>query len=115
MTPRILHLDLDCFFVSVERRRDRTLRGRPVVVGADPREGAGRGVVCAASYEARRYGVTSAMPIGWAHRRCPRAVFLRPDGEAYSAASREVRAFLDERVPELVPASIELISKYDPI
>lgn len=104
---RILHLDMDCFFVSVERRRDPSLVGRPVVVGADPRGGSGRGVVCAASYEARRFGIHSAMPIQQAYRRCPGAVYLRPSGGVYGEASREVGAFLAERVPDLVQASID--------
>ncbi|HKG17785.1 MAG TPA: DNA polymerase IV, partial [Solirubrobacteraceae bacterium] len=82
----IAHLDLDAFYVSVELLRSPELRGRPVVVsGTGP-----RAVVTTASYEARRYGVGSAIPAARARRLCPQAVFLRPDFEAYRAYSRRV-------------------------
>jgi nucleotidyltransferase/DNA polymerase involved in DNA repair len=67
----ILHVDMDAFYAAVEQRDRPELRGRPVIVGADPRAGRGRGVVATASYEARRFGVTSAMPISQAWRLCP--------------------------------------------
>ena len=87
----ILHVDMDAFFASVEIRRRPELRGRPVIVG-----GGTRGVVSAASYEARRYGVRSAMPMSIALRQCPRAVVLPVDRAAYTAASQQVMAILGE-------------------
>jgi len=75
-SPTILHLDMDAFYAAVEQRDDPSLVGRPVIIGADPKEGRGRGVVSTASYEARRFGVRSAMPISQAFRACPQGVFL---------------------------------------
>jgi DNA polymerase-4 len=83
----ILHLDMDAFYASVEQRDHPELRGRPVIVGAPPTQ---RGVVCAASYEARRFGVRSAMPSITAGRLCPNGVFLRPRMEVYVAESRAI-------------------------
>lgn len=97
-------MDLDAFFASCEQRDQPAYRGRPVVVGARPGH---RGVVAAASYEARRYGIHSAMPIAEAHRRCPAAVYLRPDMAKYKQASREVFAVLETLAPEVEAASID--------
>src|SRR5437764_13101752 len=83
----IAHLDLDAFFAAVELHRRPDLRGRPLVVGGDPR---GRGVVSTASYEARKYGIRSAMSCSEALRRCPHAVFVRPDHTEYREWSRSV-------------------------
>ena len=104
MPRTVLHVDMDAFYASVEQRDRPELRGRPVVVGADPR---GRGVVSAASYEVRFYGVHSAMPIGRAARLCPHAVFLPVDMDKYAAVSRQVMAVLAAFTPLLEPVSID--------
>ncbi len=83
----ILHLDMDAFFASVEQRDDPQLRGQPVIVGAPPTQ---RGVVCAASYEARKFGVRSALPSATAGRLCPKGIFVRPRMDAYREESRRI-------------------------
>ena len=100
----ILHVDLDAFFASVEQRDRPELLGKPVIVGGDP---SGRGVVSAASYEARRFGVHSAMSLREAARRCPDGVFLPVDGRRYQQASREVMAILRRFTPQVEPISID--------
>src|SRR6266516_2735599 len=90
MPPRrIAHVDMDAFYVSVELLRRPELRGRPVVVATGTDPGA-RGVVMAASYEARKFGVHSALPLSIAHRRCPQAVLVARDMELYREVSRQV-------------------------
>src|SRR5262245_65832960 len=84
----ILHVDMDAFYASIEQLDDPGLKGRPVIVGADPRQGLGRGVVAACSYEARRFGVRSALPISRAWKFCPEGAFVRPRLERYVAVSR---------------------------
>ncbi len=83
----ILHVDMDSFYASVEVQRHPELRGKPVVVGADPKEGRGRGVACTCSYEARAFGIRSAMPVSQAWLLCPHAVFLPPDFDHYARIS----------------------------
>jgi len=107
MTRTILHVDLDAFYAAVEVRENVALRGQPVVVGADPRGGRGRGVVCAASYEARRYGIHSAMPISVAYRRCPSAVFLRPRMTLYAEVSTRFMTILERYTDCVEPLSID--------
>jgi DNA polymerase-4 len=97
--PTILHADLDAFFASVEQRDDPALRGRPVVVGG--------GVVMAASYEARAFGIRSAMGGGHARRLCPHVVVVRPRMEAYTEASRAVFAVFDDTTPLVEGLSID--------
>src|ERR1700759_2522775 len=80
----ILHLDMDAFYASVEQRDNPALRGKPLIVGAPPTQ---RGVVCAASYEARKFGVRSAMPSVTAKRLCPQGIFVRPRMELYRRES----------------------------
>ncbi len=103
-TAWIGHADLDAFFTSVEQRDRPELQGRPVVVGAQPGR---RGVVAAASYEARTYGIHSAMPISEAYRRCPDAVFLKPDGAKYARVSRQIFEILGGITPVVEPVSID--------
>ena len=107
ITRTILHVDLDAFYASVEAREHPDFRGVPVVVGADPRGGRGRGVVAAASYEARVFGIHSAMPISQAYRRCPHAVFVRPRGRLYAAVSRRFMAILHRYTDLVEPLSID--------
>src|SRR3989454_8219299 len=103
--PRaIVHVDMDAFYASVEQRDRPELRGRPVIVGADPK---GRGVVSAASYEARVFGVRSAMPIGKAARLCPDGVFLPVDMDKYVGASRQIMAILGDFSPLVEPVSVD--------
>jgi DNA polymerase IV len=94
----LAHLDLDAFFAAVEELEQPELRGRPLVVGGDPH---GRGVVATANYEARRFGIHSAMASAEALRRCPHAVFLRPNGSLYRRYSRRVWTAVREVVPTI--------------
>jgi DNA polymerase IV len=101
----ILHVDLDAFFAAVEQRDRPELRGKPVIVGGGgPND---RGVVSTASYEARVFGVRSAMPLRTAGRLCPHAIFLPVDGAKYQAVSREVMAVLRRFTPQVEPISID--------
>lgn len=100
----ILHVDMDAFFAAVELRDHPEYAGKPIVVGAPPNE---RGVVSTASYEARKYGIHSAMPSSEAYRLCPHAIFLPVDGPRYAAASRQVFAIFDRYTPYVEPLSID--------
>ena len=101
---RILHVDMDAFYASVEQRDDPSLKGRPVAVGGSP---AGRGVVAAASYEARAFGVRSAIPMARAVRLCPHLVIVRPDFSKYKAASQLVFGIFRAVTPLVEPLSLD--------
>ena len=101
---KIVHLDMDAFYASVEMRDDPALRGLPVAVGGSPE---GRGVVAAASYEARAFGVRSAMPMARALRLCPQLVIVRPDFAKYHEVSREVMAILRSCTDLVEPLSLD--------
>jgi DNA polymerase-4 len=101
---KIIHFDMDAFYASIEIRDDPALRGRPVIVGGPPNS---RGVVCTASYEARKYGVRSAMACAQAARLCPEAVFIRPNFEKYSSASQQIRAIFRKYTPLIQPLSLD--------
>jgi DNA polymerase-4 len=100
---KIVHIDMDAFYASVEQRDEPKLRGRPVVVAW---RGA-RSVVCAASYEARKFGVRSAMPALRAERLCPHAVFVPPDFSRYRAVSRQVREIFSRHTDLIEPLSLD--------
>ncbi len=106
--PRtILHVDMDAFYAAIEERDRPELRGKPVVIGADPRGGAGRGVVSTANYAARKFGVASAMPISTAYRLCPQGIFIPPDMAKYGAVSREIRTVFEAYTDLVEPISVD--------
>ena len=93
---KIIHLDMDAFYASVEQRDFPELRGKPLVVGGDPN---GRGVVAAASYEVRKFGVRSAMSCYEARKRCPEVLFVRPRFDVYRAVSADIRKIMHRLTP----------------
>ena len=101
---RILHCDMDCYYAAVHMRDDPSLAGKPLIVGGDPN---GRGVVASASYEARRFGIHSAMPASRAKRLCPSAVFIGPDFPRYRRESDKIFALYREVTPEVETVSLD--------
>ena len=100
---KILHIDMDAFYASVEQRDDPALRGKPVAVGS----AAARGVVAAASYEARAFGVRSALPSVTALRRCPDLIFVRPRFDVYKAVSQQIHAIFADYTHLIQPLSLD--------
>ena len=103
-TRKIIHIDMDAFFAAVEERDHPEYRGKPLVVGGNP---FGRGVVSTASYAARKFGIRSAMPAAQARRLCPQAIFVRPNFEKYSEASRIVMDILRQHTEAVEPMSLD--------
>src|ERR1700723_4609986 len=100
---KIIHVDMDAFYASVEQRDNPELRGKHIAVGGS-RE---RGVVAAASYEARKFGIRSAMPSVTAKRRCPDLIFVKPRFEVYKAVSQQIREIFAEHTPIIEPLSLD--------
>jgi DNA polymerase IV len=100
---KVIHIDMDAFFASVEQRDNPELRGKPVAVGGSLE----RGVVAAASYEARKFGVRSAMPSVTAHRRCPELILVKPRFDVYKQISSQIRAIFVEHTPVIEPLSLD--------
>lgn len=101
---KIIHIDMDCFFAAVEELDNPKLKGKPVAVGGSP---TGRGVLCTANYEARKYGVKSAMSSAEAIRRCPQLIFIRPRSKRYSEVSAIIREVFEEVTPQIQPLSLD--------
>src|SRR5207237_9420544 len=103
----ILHVDMDAFYASVEQLDHPEYKGRPVIVGADPKGGAGRGVVAACSYEARKFGLHSALPISRAWKLCPQGVYVRPRMKRYVEVSGHVMEVFRRYTDLVEPLSID--------
>lgn len=107
MTRAIIHVDMDAFYAAVEQRDHPAYKGRPVIVGADPKRGKGRGVVAACSYEARAFGIRSAMPISRAYHLCPHAIFLPVRMDHYEEVSEEILRIFRRYTDLVEPLSID--------
>ena len=104
---KIIHIDMDAFFAAVEIRDNPNLRGKPVIIGNDPRKTGGRGVVSTCSYEARVFGIHSAMSSKEAYERCPQAVFISGNYEKYTAVGQQIRAIFKRYTDNIEPMSID--------
>ncbi|MCK5146007.1 DNA polymerase IV [bacterium] len=107
MQRAIMHVDMDAFYASIEQRDNSKYRNKPVIVGADPKNGLGRGVVSAASYEARKFGIHSALPISRAFKLCPHGIFLPVRGSHYMSISRNIMKIFKYYTPILEPISLD--------
>ena len=103
MHRKIIHIDMDAFYASVEQRDDPSLRGKPLAVGGT----SGKGVIAAASYEARKFGVKSAMPVRVALRKCPNLITIKPNFDKYKAVSQEIRAIFERYTDRIEPLSLD--------
>ena len=101
---KIIHIDMDAFYASIEQRDNPKYKGKPLIVGGDPNR---RGVVATCSYEARKYGIHSAMPSLIAYKLCPKAIFIRPRMEVYKKVSRQVMNILNEYSNLVEPLSLD--------
>src|SRR5688500_11619627 len=104
MQRTIFHLDMDAFYAAIEQRDNPSLKGKPVIVGSPPTQ---RGVVCAASYEARKFGVRSALPSVTAGRLCPKGIFISPRMSYYREESRHIMEILSRTGARFEPMSID--------
>lgn len=107
LSRKIIHIDMDAFFAAVEIRDNPKLKGKPIIIGSDPRQTGGRGVVSTCSYEARAFGVHSAMSSKEAYERCPQAVFISGNYEKYKTAGLEIRAIFKRYTDLIEPMSID--------
>jgi len=103
----IVHVDMDAFFAAIEQRDNPAYKGKPVIVGADPKKGLGRGVVSTCSYEARKFGIYSSLPISTAYKLCPQAIFLPVNMEKYTDVSRQIYNMLNAFTPLIEAVSID--------
>lgn len=102
-----MHVDLDAFFAACEEREKPSLKGKPVIIGADPKNGFGRGVVSTANYDARKFGIRSAMPISRAYRLCPDGIYLRPNFSLYEKVSASVMEILRKKADRFQQTGID--------
>ena len=104
---KIIHIDMDAFFASVEERDNPKLKGKPVIIGSDPRQTGGRGVVSTCNYEARKFGVHSAMSSKEAYERCPQGIFISGNYEKYQTVGLQIREIFKRYTDKIEPMSID--------